>query len=105
MKAELLTLEERKVELTKALKVPPLLALHPNMAEVFRQKATALQAGLEDEGQRDSARQALRGFVDVIVIPAEGLLQVVGNLGAMLAAGQTKRSMDPVGIVGCGGGI
>ena len=107
-KAELVTLDERKAALTVALTEPPLPALHPNMAEVFRQKAATLTAGLEHDDQRDAAREALRGFVDQIVIPSgDGLLQVVGNLGAMLeaAAGQKVRGRQTVGNVGCGGGI
>jgi hypothetical protein len=56
--------------------------------------------------QRDSARQTLRGFLGKIVIPSgDGLLQVVGNLGAMLAAAQGRNvaSQNAVGYVGCGG--
>jgi site-specific DNA recombinase len=91
VKDELFTLEARKVELTTALAEPPLPALHPQMAEVFRQKATTLAAGLEQDEQRDAARQALRGFLEKIVIPpGDGLLQVVGNLGSMLAAAQGR---------------
>jgi hypothetical protein len=56
-------LDERKAELSLALAEPPLPALHPNMAEVFRQKATTLSAGLQHGEQRDAAREALRGFV------------------------------------------
>jgi hypothetical protein len=55
--------------------------------------------------QRDAAREALRGFLDKIVIPpGDGLLQVVGNFGAMLAAaeGRAPRA-SAVGSVGCGG--
>jgi site-specific DNA recombinase len=59
-KAELLTLDDRKASLTASLAEPQLPALHPNMAEVFRQKATALAAGLEHDDQRDAAREALR---------------------------------------------
>ena len=102
------TLDARKAALTIALAEPPLPALHPQMAEVFRQKATTLAAGLEHDEQRDAARQALRGFLDKIVIPpGDGLLQVVGNLGAMLAAaqGRIESSTSAVGYVGCGGGI
>jgi hypothetical protein len=59
---------------------------------------------LEHDEQRDAARQALRGFLDKIVIPeGDGLLQVVGNLGSMLAAAQGRSKA--VGYVGCGGGI
>jgi site-specific DNA recombinase len=108
IKDELLTLEARKAALTIALAEPPLPALHPHMAEVFRQKATTLAAGLEHDEQRDAARQALRGFLEKIVIPpGDGLLQVVGNLGAMLAAaqGRNQASQSTVGYVGCGGGI
>ena len=76
------------------------------MAELFREKAATLAAGLEHDNQRDQARQALRNFVDKIVIPPGiGLLQVVGNLGAMLdaAAGQKMPGRQAVGNVGCGG--
>jgi hypothetical protein len=46
-----------------------------------------LVTALEHNEERDAARVALRGFLDRIVIPeGDGLLQVVGNLGEMLAA-------------------
>jgi hypothetical protein len=82
-------------------------ALHPQMAEVFRQKATALAAGLEYDDQRDAARQALRGFLEKIVIPpGDALLQVVGNFGEKLTAAQANSQPKyAVGNVGCGGGI
>ena len=108
IKDELLVLEARKVALTLALAEPAFPALHPNMAEMFRQKATTLSAGLQQEDQRNAAREALRGFVQAIIIPpGDGLLQVTGNLGAMLdaAAGQEVPGRQAVGIVGCGGGI
>jgi len=64
-------------------------------------------AGLEHDEERDAARQALRGFLDKIVIPrGEGLLQVVGNVGSMFAAAQSRSlSRNAVGNVGRGGGI
>jgi len=102
-KADLLNLDARKAALTIALSEPPLPALHPHMAEVFRQRATTLVAALEHDAQRDAARQALRGFLDKIVIPpGEEPLQVVGNLGSMLAAAQGRSKA--AGYVGCGGG-
>jgi hypothetical protein len=107
LKAEMDALQDRKVDLTRQLAAPPRPALHPSMAETFRAKVTALCAGLADDGERPVARQALRGIVEAIVIPAdsEGLLQVRGNLGAMLAMAQGRRltSLDPVAIAGCGG--
>jgi hypothetical protein len=75
------------------------------MAAVFQQKATALAAGLEHDEKRDAARMALRGFLERIVIPpGEALLQVVGNLGAMLEAAEDRNpARRAVGYVGCGG--
>ena len=78
------------------------------MAEIFRQKTMQLAATLEhpDEARRESARQALRGFIDrVLIPPGDGLLQVVGNLGEMLAAAGGRDGSAAVGYVGCGGGI
>jgi hypothetical protein len=111
-KQELRTLEQRRTELQVALAnleiEPALPALHPQMAEVFRQKTMQLAAALEDEDeeQRESARQALRGFIDHIVIPpGNGLLQVIGNLGEMLKAAGGRTGSAAVAYVGCGGGI
>jgi hypothetical protein len=59
------------------------------MARVFEQKIEQLAAALEheDAGVREMARQALRGFIDRIVIPpGDAVLQVVGDCGSMLTA-------------------
>ena len=111
-KEELRILEQRRTKLQAALAnvetEPALPALHPHMAEAFRHKTTQLAAALEheDEEQRESARLALRGFIDHIVIPpADGLLQVVGNLGEMLKAAGGRTGSAAVAYVGCGGGI
>jgi hypothetical protein len=108
-KEDLRALEARRTELQAAVAnadtEPALPALHPQMAEIFRQKTLQLAAALEqdDEEQRASAREALRGFIDQIVIPpGEGLLQVVGNFGEMLSAAGGRQA---VAYVGCGGGI
>ena len=71
-KAELLTLEARQAELKAILAAKPLPALHPKMAEIYREKAAALAAGLEHDEQRDAARLALRGFLEKIIIPHWG---------------------------------
>lgn len=104
--------EARRAELqaiVAAADAEPLLpALHPRMADVFRETTMQLAAALEhsDEAQRESARQAIRGLIDRIVIPpGDGLLQVVGNLGEMLTAAGGRSASAAVGYVGCGGGI
>lgn len=104
--------EARRAELqaivAAASAEPSLPALHPRMAEVFRERTMQLAAALEhtDEAQRESAREAIRGLIDRIVIPpGDGLLQVVGNLGEMLTAAGGRTASAAVGYVGCGGGI
>jgi hypothetical protein len=96
-KAELLALDAKKEQLDATLRVQELPALHPNMTQVYRDKATALAAGLEREDERDGAHEALRGFIEKIVIPPDGLLQVVGNLGSMLAAAQGRSLSYEIG--------
>lgn len=100
MKDEMDVLEARRLELLVVLADQPAPALHPNMGEVFRQKAETLAAGLESGEGYAAAREALRGFISRIVIPPEGLLQVVGNLGAMLGIPQDELRC---GNGGCGG--
>jgi hypothetical protein len=109
-KDELRTLQQRRSELEVALvnaeAEPPLPALHPQMAEVFRRKTTHLAAALEqeDDEQRETARQALRGFIEKIVIPpGDELFRVVGNLGEMLTAAGGQTGSAAVAYVGCGG--
>ncbi len=112
LKAEMDPLQQRKATLLAALEAgderPPLV--HPGMADVYRAKVEQLAAALEheDDEQRERAREALRGFIDRIVIPpGDELLQVVGNFGMMLeaAAGHKMPDRQAVAIVGCGGRI
>jgi len=92
IKDELTALESRKAELSALMTTAlPAIALHPRMPEVFREKANMLSADLQHDGQRDAARQALRSFIERIMIPSDGgRLQVVGNFGEMLAAAAAK---------------
>jgi hypothetical protein len=109
-KEELRQLDEQKAALEAAIAAaehePAMPAFHPQMAEVFRQKTATLAAALERNEERDVARLALRGFLEKIVIPpGDGLLQVIGKLGEMLAAaaGRKDPAVAAVGNVGCGG--
>jgi site-specific DNA recombinase len=107
-KEELRQIERRRAELEATIAAsrsePTLPALHPKMAEIFRHKIGQLAKALElqDAEQRELARHTLRGFIDRIVIPpGDELLQVIGNLGEMLAVASGRT----VGEAGCGGGI
>ena len=111
-KDELRQIEIRRAELEATISAakaePTLPALHPKMADVFRHKIEQLAKALQhdDVEQRGLARQTLRGFIDRIVIPpGDGLLQVVGNLGEMLAAasGRDMSTLAAVAKAGCGG--
>jgi len=57
--------EELKAKLAAADAPPPLL--HPEMAELYRQKVTALAQALENPETRTEASEALRGLIDAIV--------------------------------------
>jgi site-specific DNA recombinase len=104
---ELVALEAKKARLEAAISMPAPPALHPAMADVFREKVTALRAALEANEQPTDAREMLRGLVERILVPADGWLRVEGNLGAMLelAAGKKLPSIinNGVSYVGCGG--
>src|SRR5918994_2320234 len=79
--------EELKARLAAADAPPPLL--HPEMAELYRQKVTALAQALEHPETRVEASEALRGLIDAIVLtPDERELRIElkGNLAAMLGA-------------------
>jgi site-specific DNA recombinase len=99
-KVEIKTLDARRKELQAQLETadePPTL-LHPEMAELYRQKVTTLAQALEHPETRTEASDALRGLIDAIVLtPDEGALRIElrGNLAAMLsAATNAKRSPE-----------
>ena len=99
-KTEIRTLDARRKDLQAQLETadepPPLL--HPEMAELYRQKVTTLAQALERSETRTEARQALRGLIDAITLtPEQGELKIElkGNLAAMLsAATNAKRSPE-----------
>jgi DNA invertase Pin-like site-specific DNA recombinase len=99
-KAEIKTLDARRKELQAQLETadepPPLL--HPDMADLYRQRVTTLAQALERSDTRTEAIEALRGLIDAIILtPEEGELKIElkGNLAAMLsAATNAKRSPE-----------
>ena len=96
MKANAARREELKAKVAAADEPPPLL--HPGMADLYRQKVTALAEALEHPETRTEASEALRGLIDAVVLtPNQGELRIElkGNLAAMLGATvQTKRSPE-----------
>jgi len=105
VKDPLIALEEQQTELRgrldRSAQPPPLL--HPNMADLYREKVTQLARGLEDEDSRTAAADALRGLIDAIVLtPLEGELRIElrGNLAAMLRAAHAQSSGAPLASLG-----
>ena len=88
--------EDLKAKLAAADAPPPLL--HPEMAELYRQKVTTLSQALQEPETRVEATEALRGLIDAIILtPSAGELRIdlKGNLAAMLsAATNAKRSPE-----------
>jgi hypothetical protein len=99
LKAELRTLEARQAELERELTAAPAPQplLHPNLAEVYRQRVAALHEALHDPASRDEAFDTIRSLIDAIrLVPENGALRIdiQGELGGILAlctAADTKK--------------
>ena len=99
VKDPLIALETQQTDLRAGLDraAQPLPLLHPNMADLYREKVIQLAKGLEFEESRIGAAEVLRGLIDAIVLtPEEGTLKIElqGNLAAMLKAAQAQTSKD-----------
>ncbi|BCH21482.1 resolvase [Mesorhizobium sp. L-8-3] len=99
MKSEMDGLEARKAELTEMLvqaeEPPPLL--HPNMAEIYHQRISALYGNLQNEETTTQAALTFRSLVDQIELMPEGNdLKIVlrGDLAAILRFAAGKKSPD-----------
>ncbi|MGV4878787.1 recombinase family protein, partial [Acetobacter indonesiensis] len=92
-------LEARKAEIEARLadtpSPPPLL--HPNMAELYRQKVATLHDSLQNETTGTRAREALRSLITRIrLIPENGVLGIFleGDLAAMLSFASNKKNAE-----------
>lgn len=77
-------------------KAAPVIALHPRIAEVYRERVRALVAGLAaGDTPGEAVKQKLRNLVDVIYVePAEGgghRIEFLGSLENALALAQGKQ--------------
>ena len=90
LQTQLDELETRKAALERDLATVPAAApaLHPNLAELYRQKVTDLQAALQDANGVE-ALEAARALIDRVVLhpAAEGNgheIELVGEIAAMV---------------------
>jgi site-specific DNA recombinase len=89
VKDEMATLEARRIELQTQLEAapPPMPRLHPNLAELYRQKVMNLAEALNDEQTRLEAAECIRELiVEIRLVPQRGKLRVelYGELAALI---------------------
>ena len=102
-------LEVRKAELKDQLadaEPPPLL--HPNMAEIYRQRIAALYESLQNEDGKAEAAEVFRTLVDqVTLVPDEVELAIVlrGDLAAILRFAANKKNPDVLSEAGVLGAL
>jgi site-specific DNA recombinase len=89
VKDEMTALEARRVELLAQLEAapPPMPRLHPNLAELYRQKVFSLAEALNDEHTRLEASECLRELIEEIrLVPVDATLRVelYGELAALM---------------------
>ncbi len=97
LQAKLDELERRRAALeTEVAAAPaPLLRLHPNLAEIYRQKVEALHEALADPHSGAEALEILRSLIErVVVHPSDSgfEIEVVGEIAHMVALGSTTNT-------------
>ena len=104
IKDEFVALETRKELLERDIATAPEPAprLHPNLAEIYRQKVAHLRDALNDDAARTEAATIVRGLVDRIqLVPDEASvlqIELVGDLAKILAlTNKNPRRADPAG--------
>ncbi|OPH12305.1 hypothetical protein FE88_24405, partial [Azospirillum brasilense] len=106
VKDELVRLEARQEELRLALAEAPAKRrplLHPNMAELYRARVTALQDALTTPDTQAEAAELIRSLIGAVVLtPEDGTLRVDlhGALAGILALCSGTRKAGPVSGAG-----
>jgi site-specific DNA recombinase len=90
LKEELVSLEARQLTLQQELAArdAPAPLIHPNLAEIYRQRVGRLHEALQDPATRDDAFELIRSLIEEIrLIPEDGELRVElhGALAGILA--------------------
>ena len=105
-------LEKRKTEIEGILAdadTPPVIRIHPNMAEVYCLKVAELEVALNDDSIKAEAGEILRSLIDrVVLTPAidapDGIeAQLHGDLVAILTLSSNdgcKQKLPADGVAG-----
>ncbi len=112
LKERMKVLENRKVEIEGLLAgadAPPVIRVHPNMAEVYRLKVAELEIALNDDSIKAEAGDILRSLIDRVVLTPladapDGIdAQLHGDLVAILALSNDdghKQKLPAKGMAG-----
>jgi site-specific DNA recombinase len=102
-KVEALEAEKARLEAAEADPAPSPVRLHPNLAELYRRKVTALRGALTDPGIHDEAVGILRGLIEQVVARYGDNgweVEVRGELAALVALGLAKEKAPRPGLQG-----
>jgi site-specific DNA recombinase len=102
VQAKLEALEARQTELAAELKAAPVepVRLHPNLADVYRQKVAKLHDLLGNEATRTDAIEIIRSLIDTVTFrpgpDAQLEIELVGDLAQMVRLAQNPAGNGPV---------
>ena len=83
---------------------PPPVRLHPNLAQVYRNKVEQLHVALADPATRDEAFELLRGLIErVVVHPGDDgpQIELVGEIVRMVELGLDAKQAALPGEAAC----
>ena len=105
LRYELVALEARQLTLKQELAAStgPGPLLHPNLAEVYRQRVAALHEALHHPETRDEAFELIRSLIEEIrLVPDAGKLQIElrGELAGILALSADSTKPGSRGAAG-----
>ena len=103
LKDEMTALEARRVDLLAELEAapPPMPRLHPNLAELYRQKVMNLAEALNIDQTRPEATECLRALIEEIrLIREEGKLRIelYGELASLVNLANGNPRFEEAGV-------
>jgi hypothetical protein len=104
LKQELVNLEARQLILQHEFAVDeaPVPLIHPNLAEIYRQRVERLHGALKDPTTRDEAFELIRSLIEEIrLVPEDGRLRIelrgeLANILALSGAGKKPGGLSAI---------